>query len=197
MYDYRKLSPEHRHQLLEKRRQRGYPLHAPPHFRGEAGVYLITGTCYEHRNIFNSPEELTELTQEFLTELSCKDLSCNAWVFQPSHYHLLLGAEDLAAVSEALRILHSRIATRINGRHQQRGRKVWYRFTDRKMRSEGHYMTTINYIHYNPVKHGYVNDMFDWIWSSVHWYHDHFNLSWIEKTLKEYPLKDYGKGWDW
>jgi len=39
--------------------------------------------------------------------------------------------------------------------------------------------------------------MFDWIWSSVHWYRDNRSLDWIQKTFKEYPLKDYGKGWDW
>lgn len=197
MYDYRKLSPEQRQRLLEERRRKGYPLHAPPHFRGEAGSYLITGTCYEHRSIFDLPEELTDLTQEFLTEIPSRGIACDAWVFQPNHYHLLLVTEDLEIVSETLRILHSRMATRINKRHKQRGRQVWYRFSDRKMRSERHYMTTLNYIHYNPVKHGYVDNMFDWIWSSVHWYYDHLGPNWLEKTFKEYPIKDYGKGWDW
>jgi putative transposase len=197
MYDYRKLDPQEKRKLLEGRRKRRYPLHAPPHFYGEAGAYLITGTCFEHQPLFNSPQDLTELTDEFSAELPHRGLSCHAWVFQPNHYHLLIVTEDLANISEALRILHSRIATRVNKRHQQKGRQVWYRFADRKMRSERHYLTTLNYIHYNPVKHGYVEDMFDWIWSSVHWYHEHRGRHWHEKMFDKYPLKDYGKGWDW
>jgi putative transposase len=197
VYDYRKLSQEEKQKLLETRRKRGYPLHAPPHFRGEAGAYLITGTCYEHRSIFNSSNELTYLSQEFLTELARKSIPCHAWVFQPNHYHLLLVVESIEVLSEPLRLLHSRVSTHINKLDQQRGRKVWYRFADRKMRSERHYMATLNYIHYNPVKHGYVNDMFDWIWSSVHWYYEHRGLDWLNRTFETYPLKDYGKGWDW
>ena len=47
-------------------------------------------------------------------------------------------------------------------------RKVWYRFSDRGMRSEGHFFASINYIHANPVKHGYVEKATEWPWSSLH-----------------------------
>ena len=114
MYDYRKLPDEQKRQLLAARQKRGYPLHAPPHFRGEAGAYLITGTCYNHNSIFNLPEDLTYIAHEFLTEIPRRGLSCHAWVFQPNHYHLLLVTKELSVVSEALRILHSRVATYIN-----------------------------------------------------------------------------------
>jgi putative transposase len=76
-----------------------------------------------------------------------------AWVFLPNHYHFLSEMATISIASETLRLVHSRIATMINGRQHQRGRKVWYRFNDRLMRNEKHYFATLNYIHYNPVKH--------------------------------------------
>jgi len=41
-------------------------------------------------------------------------------------------------------------------------RKVWYQFTDRMIRGEAHYFSTLNYIHYNPVKHSYTKRMDEW-----------------------------------
>ena len=52
-----------------------------------------------------------------------------------------------------------------------RGRRVWYRCQDRCMRSEGRLFTPpSNYIHNNPVKHGYATLWTDWPFSSVHGY---------------------------
>ena len=197
MYDYRKMSPAERQRILEERRARGFPLHAPPHSRGIAGRYLITAACYEHRPIFEHPDDLSWLTNEVLSAFDDAELPCLAWVFLPNHYHVLLETEDLAHVSEVLRLLHSRVATTINGRHGQRGRKVWYRYSDRMIRNERHLFASVNYIHYNPVKHGYVDRMMDWPWSSVHEFMETRGRAWMLRTWKEYPIGNYGKGWDW
>ena len=74
--------------------------------------------------------------------------------------------------------------------------QLWYRFTDRLIRNERHYYTTLNYIHYNPTKHGYVRRPLDWICSSVHRYLDRFGIEWLRDAWQEYPVRDYGKGWD-
>jgi len=33
MYEYRKLTPEQKRRVVEERRARGFPAHAPPHFQ--------------------------------------------------------------------------------------------------------------------------------------------------------------------
>ncbi len=197
MYEYRKMTTEERQQVLQQRRERGFPLHAPPHFRGVSGTYLITGTCYEHQHIFENPDDLSWLTDEALDAFTAADLPHPVWVFLPNHYHALIETKDLRIVSEVLRLLHSRVATAINGRHHQRGRKVWYRFNDRLIRSERHYLASLNYIHYNPIKHGYVERMGNWPWSSIHEYMETQGKDWLASIWRAYPVKDYGKGWDW
>ncbi|MDQ7779301.1 MAG: hypothetical protein RDV41_06280 [Planctomycetota bacterium] len=54
----------------------------------------------------------------------------------------------------------------------------------------------MNYLHQNPVKHGYVDRMDVWSWSSVHEYlRDHDDV-WVAKLIEKYPPMDYGRGWD-
>jgi len=76
------------------------------------------------------------------------------------------------------------------------GRKVWCRYSDRAIRSERHYYTTLNYLHYNPVKHAVAESPYDWAWSSVHWYRAHRGRGWLRDVWGACPVRDYGKGWD-
>ncbi len=197
MYDYRKMTLEERRQILDERRARDFPLHAPPHLRGIAGHYLITAACYEHHHIFSEPDALSELTNDILGAFMTAELPCSAWVFLPNHYHVLLYTQNLTMVSEVLRLAHSRIATNINSRQHQKGRRVWCRFSDRLIRNEKHYWATVNYIHYNPVKHGYVERAENWAWSSLPDYIETWGKKQLGAIWKQYPIDDYGKGWDW
>ena len=75
-------------------------------------------------------------------------------------------------------------------------RKVWYRWCDRAIRSERHYYTTLNYIHYNPVKHSLVKSPYEWVESSVHWYLQAYGRQWLRDSWTQYPVQDYGSDWD-
>jgi putative transposase len=196
MYDYRRMTPDERRRVLEERRGYGYPLHAPPHFDSGAGRYLITAACYEHQPIFADPGDLSVLCRDFLTGLRDRGVKVGAWVFLPNHYHLLLEAKSLASVSETLRRLHSRTATRINGRQGKHGRVVWYRFSDRRIRGERHYHASVVYVILNPVKHGYVDRAEQWPWSSVHEFLGTQGEEGLKRSLDSYPVEKYGTGWD-
>lgn len=48
---------------------------------------------------------------------------------------------------------------------------VWQRrFWEHTIRDEQDYKHHFDYIHYNPIKHGLVNNVSDWPWSSFHRY---------------------------
>ena len=94
--------------------------------------------------------------KEILDGFARDYLEYHAWVFLPNHYHIVLDVPDISVVSEAIRKAHSRTATKVNYIQEKKGRKVWYRFNDRLIRTERHYWATINYIHYNPIKHELV-----------------------------------------
>jgi len=57
------------------------------------------------------------------------------------------------------------------GYRRQRRRGVWQpRFMEHTIRDEEDLLNHVDYIHYNPVKHGHVGCPKDWPWSSFHRY---------------------------
>lgn len=48
------------------------------------------------------------------------------------------------------------------------GKTVWWNYWDYCPRNERDYYQHLNYMLYNPVKHGYVADLKDYKWSSFH-----------------------------
>ena len=54
----------------------------------------------------------------------------------------------------------------------------------------------MNYIHHNPVHHGYVEKWQDWIWSSAAKFLESAGRERAAQIWRDYPILDYGKGWD-
>ena len=196
MYDYRRMTSEQRARVLAERRGRGVPWHGPPHFGGEDGVYLITAACFEHRDVLSSPKRLSEFSAAMIDGLEAAlGTGARAWVVQPNHYHVLVQI-DLDVLRPWLGRLHNGKATQWNREDGTPGRKVWHGFSDRRMRSERHYYATLNYIHANPVRHGYAEMATEWPWSSLHDYLETHGREILADWWRRYPVHDYGRGWD-
>ena len=76
------------------------------------------------------------------------------------------------------------------------GRKVWNNCVERIIRSERHYWATVNYIHHNPVKHGFAKKWDQWLFGSAIQYLNEIGRDEAEKVWKTYPVLNYGKEWD-
>jgi len=61
---------------------------------------------------------------------------------------------------------------RLSNRRRNKGeRGIWQRrFWEHVIRDESDYERHLDYIHYNPVEHGYVKRVVDWPYSSYHRY---------------------------
>jgi len=64
------------------------------------------------------------------------------------------------------------------------------------MRGERHFWATMNYIHHNAVRHGYVKQWQEWPYSSAHEFLNGLSCEEAKRLWRDYPLEDYGKGWD-
>ena len=196
MYEYRKLSPEERQELVEARRSLGFPPHSPPHPIHDAEYYLLTATCYEHRRHIETTARRRQVLDMLFEQCTSSGIELRAWVVLPNHYHLLAYVPDFSVLGNIFRLVHGPTATQWNREEAKPGRKVWYRYVDRAIRSERHYFTTLNYIHYNPVKHSYSASPYEWSESSVHWYLKHHGREWLRELWVTYPLRAYGEKWD-
>jgi len=191
VYQYWKLSPEEREEILRQRRERGYPLHAPPHPFRCAGYYFITAVNYQHKHLMATSTRRTDFESRLLAAVYAVSTDISAWVILPNHYHFLVGVETLDAVSSALKHLHGTTSHEWNLEDNSTGaRRVWYKFTDRLIRNEKHFYGVLNYIHYNPVKHGYVRDTYDWLWSSLNNYREAHGQQWLREKWTTYPIGD-------
>ena len=197
-YTYRVLSPKEREEIVKLRRERGYPLHTPPHPYRDAGYYLITAAIFEHAPIMAEPHRRSEFETKLINAMKEIQAEIIAWVVLPNHYHILVDIDSLDHVSAALKYLHGTTSRQWNiedGLTEQR--RVWYKFSDRMMRNEKHLHQTFNYVHYNPVKHGYIDDVYEWSWSSLYLYYETNGREWLRERWKiSPPPEDYGKGWD-
>ena len=196
MYEYRKMSPEEREDVVAYRRQIGLPPHEPPHFPDGTRTYLITGATYEHRPILTTEKRREEFLEKFWEKISgLKDTEVFAWVVLPNHYHILLRT-DLKALKVAMKPLHNRTSTAWNREDGTKGRKVWFRFEDRHIRDEGHFFAAINYIHANPVRHGHAAKADEWKPSSFHIWLEQYGREKLIALWKGYPVLEMGRRWD-
>lgn len=197
-YEYRKLSPKEREEIVRYRSEKGYPLHAPPHPFRDTGAYLISAANFEHKAAVKSPQRRTEFETRLLNSIKEITDDLIAWVVLPNHYHVLINVRSLDAVSAALKHLHGTTSREWNIEDGLTGkRRVWYKFVDTYIRNDAHLHTAFNYIHYNPVKHGYASDPYEWPWSSLSIYYDDKGREWLREHWQMYtPPVDFGKGWD-
>jgi putative transposase len=198
MYNWRTMTDEERRHALKIRRARKLPWHSPPHwdFKG-LHQYLISSACYEHAAIIGrSAARLTEWEHQLLEVCHNFCRSLYAWCILPNHYHVVLMTDRITELRQALGQLHGGSSFRWNSEDDTRGRKVWHNCFERPIKSERHFWATLNYVHHNPVRHGYVDHWQDWPWSSAA---DFIKLVGRSRALElwvQYPILDYGKKWD-
>ncbi|NQU22616.1 MAG: transposase [Candidatus Nealsonbacteria bacterium] len=196
MYEYRRMTPQQRKAAVEERGALGFPWHRPPHPESEEGWYLISAASYEHQHHFQSPAELTALKRRLLEALGGLSLPCAGWVVMPNHYHLLTRVPELSVLGRALGAVHGRSSRYANQRDRTPGRRVWFKYSDRKVRSQRHYYTCLHYILINPMKHRFAKKLPDWPWSCVHSVIAQQGQQWVEDLQRDYPLRDFGHGSD-
>jgi putative transposase len=101
----------------------------------------------------------------------------HAWVVLPEHLHCIIELpEGDADFSLRWRLIKSRFSMAIprsqwrsEARARRGERAVWQRrFWDHKIRDQEDLNAHMNYIHFNPLKHGLVTDVKDWPYSTFH-----------------------------
>ena len=140
--------------------------HRPPHDIGRGEAIFLAGSTYGRKPHLGS-ECRRDAFQDLLFQ-SCGMywVRLVAWVVLKEHYHLVLTLEQPDVFSKWLHDLHSGSTAQWNDEDGMPGRKGWYQYWDTTLWSEGDVWSRINYVHRNPVKHGYVDDALNWRWSS-------------------------------
>jgi putative transposase len=140
------------------------------------GTFFFTVALLErHRKLLT--EHIDALRSVFMAARKRRPFALEAIVILPDHLHCLwtLPSGD-ADFSARWHDIKARFAARIpegerlSPQRLKKGeRGIWQRrFWEHVIRDERDYERHVDYIHYNPVKHGHVTKVADWPHSSFH-----------------------------
>ena len=97
----------------------------------------------------------------------------DACVVLPDHLHFLwtlpAGDSDYPLRIRLVKSFFSRSIPRDVGKFHGKERGVWQRrYWEHTIRNQADFNAHMDYIHFNPVKHGYVERVSDWQYSTFH-----------------------------
>ena len=145
--------------------------HAPIHKMSEHGVYIVTAGTLQKVRLFHDVPRLDLLEFKLLTLAEKYHWQIEAWAVFSNHYHLVCrGCPDSADLGKYLKHLHSDTARELNRLDHAEGRQVWHNFRETKLTFEKSYLTRLNYVHQNAVRHGLVLVANQYQWCSAAWF---------------------------
>ncbi len=135
----------------------------------KGGCYFFTAVTYERRRLLVRNSYIDRLRHGFRNVMTSHPFRLDAIVVLPDHMHCIWTLpEGDADFSTRWRLLkrHFSVASLLPTRHNG-AKPVWQpRFWEHLIRNEDDFQRHLDYIHYNPVRHGYVNLPSQWAFSS-------------------------------
>ena len=145
--------------------------------RVEGGSYFFTATLQNRKSslLVDKIDVLRAAVREVLREHA---FQIDAWVVLPEHLHAVwtLPPGDAAYSYRWQQIkgkfTHQLVKAGMPIRKNHRGEyDLWQgRFWEHTIRDEADFSHHIDYVHYNPIKHGWVEKLTDWPYSTFHRY---------------------------
>jgi putative transposase len=146
--------------------------------------YFITIVTYQRRKILHKDTSLFWKCWD--------DIKPYAWVIMPDHFHAIIncGNHSISQIIHAFKIKYSR-----RFRNKFGPGRVWQnRFWDHIIRNQEDLNHHLDYIHYNPVKHGITHNPFDYEGSSLQKYYEdgYYSIDWGAKEEFRF-VQEYGE----
>jgi putative transposase len=147
-------------------------------YRIDGGTYFFTVNLAERQRSLLT-ERIDSLRDAFRVVKNTHPFVIDAVVVLPEHLHAIStlpqGDDDFSLRWRQIKSAFSRAIEKderiSNSRLRKQERGVWQRrFWEHVIRYEEDFNRHIDYIHINPIKHGYVQRAADWQFSSFHRY---------------------------
>jgi len=140
-------------------------------------LYFFTLSTEQRRPLLTQPELRTALRTAIEQVRQRYPFSIHAWVLLPEHLHCIWGlpGED-NDYGRRWSLIKRQTSQGLDwpasvslSRHLRRENALWQRrFWEHQIRDQDDYQRHLDYLHWNPVKHGLVRQVGDWPWSSFH-----------------------------
>ena len=162
------------------------------------GTYFFTVVTYRRQPFLCDNDVRAALRNAIEQVRERRGFHIDAWVLLPDHLHCIWtlpkdDADFSTRWSRIKRHVTQRCGPRLlrpewltESKQSHRESTLWQRrFWEHVIRDEADYRAHVDYLHCNPVKHGYVKRVIDWPYSSFHRY--------VKEGVYE---PDWGVGYD-
>ncbi len=128
----------------------------------KGGTFFFTVVTGDRRKFFSDEFNVNLLRESFSTVKEKHRFAIDAFVLLPEHLHCIWTLpENDNDFSTRWRLIKGHFSR--NCREELKGRAVWqHRFWEHQIRNEEDLIRHVEYIHYNPVKHGLVKSPRAW-----------------------------------
>lgn len=141
------------------------------------GTYFFTVNCLQRHGNDLLVRHIDKLREAVRITRQVHPFVIHGWVVLPDHLHCIMqlppGDADFALRWQVIKRRFSLAVPateyRSDVRQRRRERAVWQRrYWEHLLRDEQDYRQHMDYLHYNPVKHGYAERVADWPYSAFH-----------------------------
>ena len=121
-------------------------------------IYFIAAVTQGRHPLFTDDANIDLLRATLRRAKKYHPFTMRAYAFMPDHLHLLIFVPETTNISRLLQSVQRNFTRSYKESHHiQRSTHLWQRgFWDHVIRDERDFANHFDYIHYNPVKHGYV-----------------------------------------
>ncbi|MCK4908551.1 MAG: transposase [Planctomycetes bacterium] len=122
---------------------------------------MITGATYQKLPLLRIPAAKKYFLEVLFKGCEKYKWTLEDWVVLDNHYHIMLDAPDNSEnLPGFINGVHKFTALWIkkNVSEAQKAQKIFYNYWDSCITYERSYFTRLNYIHFNPIKHGYTKE---------------------------------------
>lgn len=147
----------------------------------QGACYFFTVVTFRRQPILCDEAVRVALREAINSVREKKPFTIDAWVLLPDHLHCIWtlpeGDADFSSrwglIKRQVSIQcreHYRRADWLNvSKRKHRESTLWQRrFWEHQIRDESDFNRHVDYLHYNPVKHGYCQQVGDWPYSTFH-----------------------------
>jgi len=145
----------------------------------EGHSYYLTVVTHERNPILVENIEL--LRKSFRVSKQKYDYSIEAIVVMPEHFHVILTPEKSTDYPHIIRTIKQYFTKHCErkyyehieqsmSRHKEGYKLIWQKkYYEHTIRDKKDFYEKLNYVYNNPIKHGYVEKIEDWEYSSYHY----------------------------
>ena len=135
---------------------------------------FITQVVQNRESAFRDARNINLLHKTLRNVKEIHPFTMLGYVFLFDHFHFMIqptGKSNFSEIMHSLKMNFTREYKKLLGYPSSESMKFWQkRFWDHVIRDDRDLANHLHYIHFNPVKHGYVSDPCDWNNSSyIEW----------------------------